>query len=120
MTLRVHPGAAIMAAALLAPLAGCDTGEQSAFTLEVTGNLDSGTAVINCVRSTSGSCHVLFRAGDVTKTASATVGATTTVTGLTAGMGICGGVSAPDPATCKPTVLVNGSQIMRHEAHKHG
>ncbi len=118
MTRRLHPGATILAALLAATLAGCDSDEQSAFTLEVTGNLDNGTALVTCVRSTSGTCHILFRAGDVTQAASATVGATTTVTGLTAGMGFCGGVSAPDPATCKPTVLVNGRQIMRHEAHK--
>jgi hypothetical protein len=105
--------------ALAATLAGCGHSERSAISLAVTGDLTHGSATISCTGSTSGTCHVLFRAGDVTKPAAVAVGGSTTVTGLTAGVGFCSGVDAPDPATCKPTVLVDGRQIVRHERAVH-
>jgi hypothetical protein len=101
--------------ALAAALAGCGKTERSAIALEVTGDLTNGTATIGCTSSTSGTCHVLFLAGDVTSAASAAVGASTTVTGLKPGVGFCSGVTAPEPAGCKPTVLVDGRQIVRRE-----
>ena len=105
----------LVAVTLAVALAGCGKTERSAIALEVTGDLGNGAATVTCTSSTSGTCHVLFLAGDVTKATSVAVGGSTTVTGLEPGVGFCGGVTAPDPAACKPTVLVDGRQIVRRE-----
>jgi len=112
--------ALVLLVALAVPLAACGHGERSAISLAVTGDLTHGSATIACTASTSGTCHVLFLAGDVTKPGSVAVGGSTTVTGLPAGVGFCSGVDAPDPAKCKPTVLIDGRQIVRHERTVHG
>ncbi|MEG3143275.1 hypothetical protein U1839_01295 [Sphingomonas sp. RT2P30] len=100
---------------LLFALGACGKTERSAVALEVTGDLGNGAATVSCISSTSGTCHILFMAGDVTKAASAPVGGSTTVTGLTPGVGFCSGATAPEPGGCKPTVLVDGRQIVRRE-----
>lgn len=100
---------------LAVALAGCGKTGRSAIALEVTGDLGNGAATISCTSSTSGTCHVLFLAGDVTRTASAAVGSSTTVTGLIPGVGFCSDTVAPEAGKCKPTVLVNGRQIVRRE-----
>lgn len=107
----------LLGSALLAiTLAGCGgKTERSAIALEVTGDLANGAATITCTSATSGTCHVLFLAGDVTSAASAPVGGSTTVTGLKPGVGFCSGTTAPEPGACKPTVLVDGRQIVRRE-----
>jgi hypothetical protein len=97
-------------------LAGCGKTERSAIALAVTGDLGNGAATISCTSSTSGTCHVLFLAGDVTKAASVAVGSSTTVTGLVPGVGFCSDTVAPEAGKCKPTVLVNGRQIVRRES----
>ena len=115
MTMILRCGAPMLAAALAATLAGCGHSERTAITLAVTGDLAHGAATIDCTSSTSGTCYVLFRGGDAAKPASVAVGASTTVTGLSPGVGFCSGVTAPDPDGCKPTVLTDGRQIVRHE-----
>jgi hypothetical protein len=106
----------LVATALAITQAGCGKTERSAIALEVTGDLANGAATVSCTSSTSGTCHVLFLAGDDTRAASAAVGASTTVTGLKAGVGFCTGTTAPQPGACKPTVLVDGRQIVRRES----
>jgi hypothetical protein len=102
-------------AALALTLAACGKSERSAVSLEVNGDIANQAATITCKESTSGTCHVLFQSGTTTKRASAAVGATTTVSGLPAGTGFCGGYAPPEPAGCKPIVLVDGRQVVRHE-----
>ncbi len=104
----------VLVGSLLA-LGACGKTERSAIALELTGDLAKGTATISCTSSTSGTCHVLFLAGDDTKTAAVAVGASTTVSGLKPGAGFCSGTTAPEPGKCKPTVLVDGRQIVRRE-----
>ncbi|MDH7975060.1 hypothetical protein QH494_22990 [Sphingomonas sp. AR_OL41] len=104
----------VLVGSLLA-LGACGKTERSAIALEVTGDLGNGAATISCTSSTSGTCHVLFLAGDISKAASAPVGNSTTVTGLIPGVGFCSDTVAPVAGKCKPTVLVNGRQIVRRE-----
>lgn len=105
----------VLFAALALPLAACGKSERSAVSIEVTGNLADGSATIHCKESTSGTCHVLFKTGATTRRAEVPGGGTTTVTGLPAGTSFCGGYDAPELESCKPIVLVNGSQVIRHE-----
>jgi hypothetical protein len=96
-------------------LAACGKSERSALSLEVNGDFANRAATITCKESTSGTCHVLFQSGTMTKSASAAVGRTTTVSGLPAGTGFCGGYAPPELASCKPILLVDGRQVVRHE-----
>ena len=101
--------------ALTLTLAACGHGQRSAVSIEVNGDIANEAATVTCKESTTGMCHVLFQSGATTKRASAAPGASTTVAGLPAGTSFCGGYTPPELASCKPIVLVNGHQVIRHE-----
>lgn len=96
-------------------LAACGKSERSAVSIEVNGDFANRAATITCKESTTGTCHVLFQSGTTTKRASAAAGTSTTVSGLPAGTGFCGGYTPPELASCKPVLLVDGHQVVRHE-----
>jgi len=96
-------------------LAACGKSERSAVSLEVNGDFANHAAIITCKESTTGTCHVLFQSGTTTKRASAAAGTSTTVGGLPAGTSFCGGYTPPELASCKPILLVDGHQVVRHE-----
>jgi hypothetical protein len=101
--------------ALVLTLGACGHGERSAVSLEVNGNVADNSATITCKESTTGTCHVLFKTGAMTRRASAAIGTTTTVSGLSAGTSFCGGYTPPELESCKPIVLLDGKQVIHHE-----
>jgi hypothetical protein len=105
----------IAMAALAFTLAACGHGERSAVSLEVNGDAANDAATITCKESTTGTCHVLFQSATTTRRGSAAVGTSTTVSGLPAGTSFCGGYTPPELASCKPIVLREGHQVVRHE-----
>jgi len=102
-------------AALALTLAACGKSERSAVSLEVNGDIANNAATVTCRESTTGMCHILFQSSAATKRVAVAPGATTTVSGLPAGTSFCGGYTPPELASCKPIVLVNGHQVIRHE-----
>ena len=102
-------------AALVLTLAGCGRGERSAVSIEVNGDIANNSATITCKASTSGMCHVLFKTGATTRRVETAAGASTTVSGLPAGTSFCGSYAPPELDDCKPIVLTNGHQVVRHE-----
>lgn len=102
-------------AALTLPLAACGHGERSAVSLEVNGDIASNSATVTCKESTTGMCHVLFKTGATTQRVSVAPGKTSTVSNLPAGTSFCGGYTPPELESCKPIVLTDGHQVVRHE-----
>jgi uncharacterized membrane protein YdcZ (DUF606 family) len=100
---------------VVALLAGCHKSGQSDINLTLTTSFASGSAVMACKSSSTGSCEALFVTGPTTSRLSAAVGKTATQTGLSATTVFCVDAAAPDPAKCLPQPLPNGEQIVRRQ-----
>lgn len=111
----MRPTITLAALTFALTLTACGHGQRSAVSIEVNGDIANNSATVTCKESTSGMCHVLFQSGETTRRAAVAPGASTTVSGLPAGTSFCGGYTPPELASCKPIVLLKGSQMVRHE-----
>lgn len=102
----------LIPAALLLPLAGCDDGARN-IDAELDADFTSGTVLLSCKQSSSGTCHAAIYTDTGLVSIEAAAGSTATGEGLTDEARYCVDVVTPQFTQCHPRPLAPGKQIVR-------
>ncbi|WHU01162.1 hypothetical protein [Sphingomonas sp. NIBR02145] len=109
----MNKGMALLGLALLAGCSGATTTEKQSVNLVLDADFTTGTLLLTCRDSSSGSCHVLVAGSGEPVRLSAEKGKTAeSATGAAEGARFCAGGAEPQNG-CSLTPLRDGEQIYR-------
>ncbi|WP_342250687.1 hypothetical protein [Sphingomonas sp. OTU376] len=109
----MNKGMALLGLALLAGCSGATTTEKQSVSLVLDADFTTGTLLLTCRDSSSGSCHVLVAGSGEPVRLSAEKGKTAeSATGAAEGTRFCAGGAEPQNG-CSLTPLRDGEQIYR-------